>query len=522
MKNTHFCTPRHFSLWQKILTLIVIQIFVFVHIEPAYAGPSLKPRSCVQTQVDTCVDNTPCKTLPSGITICLNNAPLPLPVGATQIQESCWQYSAQFDCIDSAVYDTCSALQNKGCGQVGSVCQTDSFGNPIALSNGTCTSFTQQYECPVEPPQSYTIQNCSSSTVCSSGNCWSTAATPNADFANAATQMEIVRQASVYMDSNMRVFSGNPESCTEGYGGLRKCCDGSGGGRSNNSILKSTAAQVAMSAAWYFAKPYATQASAYVQDFMFGPNGVQQWALDGVHALFNFSTEAEVSSTISGEVLGSATEGSIAGTSGFGAFGITYGTEIGSNVGATIGGSSFAGSLSTQTAGTIIEGAGTGGGPLVSLGNGFAFDPVSLGVTIAITILIKMLSCTMDEAKLQMHKGSNLCTPVGTYCSQKILWVCTVNTQAYCCYNSILARIINEQGRPQLGKTYGPPQSPDCSGFTINEVQQLDFSKIDLSEFTNSIIPTLPNAPNVQGIQTNVGQRMSTVTTNNTAPPLGN
>ncbi|AVL47373.1 hypothetical protein CEP74_06175 [Campylobacter jejuni subsp. doylei] len=54
-------------------------------------------------------------------------------------------------------------------------------------------------------------------------------------------------------------------------------------------------------------------------------------------------------------------------------------------------------------------------------------------------------------------------------------------------FTSKLARIINEQGRPQLAKGWGSAESPECKGFTPEEFQKLDFSKIDMSEFFGEI-----------------------------------
>jgi hypothetical protein len=81
------------------------------------------------------------------------------------------------------------------------------------------------------------------------------------------------------------------------------------------------------------------------------------------------------------------------------------------------------------------------------------------------------------------------CHYVGSYCSKKIKYIgCVQKRKTYCCFHSALARIIQEQGRPQIGKGWGDPKSPDCSGFTINEFQKLDFSKIDFSEWVNMIV----------------------------------
>jgi conjugal transfer mating pair stabilization protein TraN len=72
--------------------------------------------------------------------------------------------------------------------------------------------------------------------------------------------------------------------------------------------------------------------------------------------------------------------------------------------------------------------------------------------------------------------------------------------KSFCCFNSKLARIIHEQGRPQLqsfqpnGAWTGVPgdpnfsvKKPNCRGFTPQEFQALDFNKIDLSEYIEDI-----------------------------------
>ena len=86
---------------------------------------------------------------------------------------------------------------------------------------------------------------------------------------------------------------------------------------------------------------------------------------------------------------------------------------------------------------------------------------------------------------------------VGTYCSQSIdlvfTTVCVENTTSYCCFSSKLVRIIQEQGRPQLGIGWGTPKNPDCRGFTPEELQQINFEKIDFSEYYSDITYVVPD-----------------------------
>ena len=99
-----------------------------------------------------------------------------------------------------------------------------------------------------------------------------------------------------------------------------------------------------------------------------------------------------------------------------------------------------------------------------------------------------------------MKNDNRLCHGVGSYCSKRIpiIGQCVETTETYCCFNSRLARILNEQGRAQLGRAWGGAQSPDCSGFTIAQLQALDFSRMDLSEFYAEIAPTLPEVGTLQ------------------------
>ncbi len=106
-------------------------------------------------------------------------------------------------------------------------------------------------------------------------------------------------------------------------------------------------------------------------------------------------------------------------------------------------------------------------------------------------VLFGLISCEEEEKILAKKNNEGMCHYVGKYCSKKLKLlggsVCIQHKKTYCCFNSKLARIINEQGRPQLGKNWGDAKHPNCRGFTPEEFQKLDFSKMDLSEFYNSI-----------------------------------
>ena len=90
--------------------------------------------------------------------------------------------------------------------------------------------------------------------------------------------------------------------------------------------------------------------------------------------------------------------------------------------------------------------------------------------------------CSSAEKQLDEKDDKGLCHKVGSYCSDKILGVCVTSKDAYCCFGSKLSRILQEQGRQQINKPWGKPKDETCKGFSIEEFQRLDLSKMDFSE----------------------------------------
>ena len=116
-------------------------------------------------------------------------------------------------------------------------------------------------------------------------------------------------------------------------------------------------------------------------------------------------------------------------------------------------------------------------------------DPTSIAISLAINFMIEVLlqGCDQQDMETGMLRGSGMCHEVGTYCSSKILGICVQKSKGHCCFNTKLGRIIQEQGRPQLksfnGIGWGTPRQPMCRGFTPEEFQALDFSKMDIAEY---------------------------------------
>lgn len=91
--------------------------------------------------------------------------------------------------------------------------------------------------------------------------------------------------------------------------------------------------------------------------------------------------------------------------------------------------------------------------------------------------------CNANEKSLSKRREKRHCKLVGTYCKEKALGVCVLKQTNFCCFGSPLLRMIQEQARAQIGLGWGTPKKPICRGLTIEELQRVDFSKLDLSEF---------------------------------------
>lgn len=360
----------------------------------------------------------------------------------------CWSYDDTYQCRSATTVNDCQALRDRGCAQIGSACvERDDAG--------TCVMYEQKYQC-TDKPETYTDKTvCDKSAFCQDGGtgCFDTSAPPDKDFAQAAVMMEAAREAGVYgVDPDkIEIFKGYMEECSiKVLGGstLKSCCKSSGGGQSytNYAVLGKS-----VEVAYAVGKEELRAGSKYVYDSLY--QSIDSSVMkDGMSSIGNsLFSDAAMS----------------AGTN-FGAYGFTFS---------------------------------------YSAAEGFAFvgfDPYTFALSIAIMLIQEWLSCDSTEQVMAMKRGQNLCVHIETYCSSKVLKVCVEKKERHCCFNSKLAKIINRQGRAQLGM---PMNS--CGGFNQAQLQALDFSRIDLSEFIADIVPKdVPASTMSNRVQQTVNQKV--------------
>ncbi len=118
--------------------------------------------------------------------------------------------------------------------------------------------------------------------------------------------------------------------------------------------------------------------------------------------------------------------------------------------------------------------------------------------------------CSSEEKLLNQKRKKSLCHFVGTYCSKKILGKCVTKKSSYCCFGSKLLKAFHEQGRPQIGLGWGKAKKPQCRGFTIEEIQKIDFSKLDLSEVFEDLMKSY-NPEKLKGTTDTLKHRLETI-----------
>jgi len=107
---------------------------------------------------------------------------------------------------------------------------------------------------------------------------------------------------------------------------------------------------------------------------------------------------------------------------------------------------------------------------------------VGLVIYVVMQVLMWLITCNITDIEASTKKELKVCVRVGRYCSVSAL-ICIEHMTAHCCFSTVLARIIQEQARAQLGISWGSPDNPNCRGLTATELQTVDWNAIDLSEY---------------------------------------
>ena len=99
-------------------------------------------------------------------------------------------------------------------------------------------------------------------------------------------------------------------------------------------------------------------------------------------------------------------------------------------------------------------------------------------------LLVGLGNCSASERELAEERNAGNTHYLGRYCSKRTFFgTCIRRSRAWCVFGSKLGRILQQQGRRQLGIGWG-----SCRGLTVAEIEGIDFARLDLSEFTQDLM----------------------------------
>ena len=160
----------------------------------------------------------------------------------------------------------------------------------------------------------------------------------------------------------------------------------------------------------------------------------------------------------------------------------------------------------------VAEGAGSttasGAATAIVEGAAMVFAVVSWIYTayvVANLVIQIVYSCETEEYEMISQKQLGNCHKVGSYCKSKVLGMCVEKREVYCCFQSPLSRIMNEQIRLQgdvLGEKFdgwGTPKDPKCEGIPLDKVGEVDWDRVDLSEWI-ALLESTGNMPDADSI----------------------
>ena len=98
-------------------------------------------------------------------------------------------------------------------------------------------------------------------------------------------------------------------------------------------------------------------------------------------------------------------------------------------------------------------------------------------------LLVGLANCSQGEIELARERHAGNTHYLGRRCAKRVFGFCVRRERVWCVFGSKLGRILHEQARPQLGLGWS-----SCEGFTVEQVERIDFEAVDLSEFTDNLM----------------------------------
>ncbi|HBO1620029.1 TPA: conjugal transfer protein TraN [Pseudomonas aeruginosa] len=408
-------------------------------------------------------------------------------------------------CVEGAIStNTCQKYEeDKSCGFISQKCVSGAEG-----ASGECYVKEEIWDCgySVDVPSAgiETKYQCDGPVRCLGTECYNPVDEKSSDFAYAAAALQIAMFAendldcgeeSIENNRDCRIWKGEAMECKKAVGGWVDCCEAPDGvslmdyvNLTMNTLQLMEKAGVIDNAsiidgAWTYGKEmiasawngvFASATDAAAAELT--KEAAQTWGLAAMkQAIMNAAAEW------TSKTFGAAAANTLfaAGTLEGGATGAEYATTN-------------AATGTTTTAGNATFAPMLGAALSVIM---WAYMIYQIA-----NILVQIIwECEEEEFTLGAKKETKVCHFVGSYCASKSPFGCVEKREAYCCFNSPLGRIIQEQARPQLGQEWGEAENPQCEGLRIEDLPKIDWSKIDISEWIG-LLQVTGHYPTVEGM----------------------
>lgn len=437
-----------------------------------------------------------CGTI-AGVNIC-PGSPLyeqikPSPLGTSRLAE---QVRVTGCGTTAATLDTCQKYEkDPNCGFISQSCIQGAQGG-----TGACYAYEEVWDCgydtsyPTVVNTGQTIE-CPGGARCMGTECFDNSNAKSGDFAYAVAMLQVAQFAEhdlscggdgtdIEVANNCQVFPGEAMECKKALGGYVDCCEAPEG-VSIFDYVNLTMSSLKM----------ASSVEAMARNGLSGAHyGYWQAAQEAVTTGATELIKGEWGSVVDSAtgawdktLLGESTNGLVSQFQGW-LMEQAYKTMV--DMGAQ------------NAANAIFQESASGQGMALTSQAAAVLNFVGMIYTayVMVDLLINMIwECEPKEFELGAKKETRQCSFVGSYCASKVLGSCVEKREAYCCFSSVVGRIIQEQGRPQLGMTFGDPKNPTCEGLTPAQLGQIDWSKIDLSEWIGMLSMT-GNLPTVNTV----------------------
>jgi len=458
------------------------------------------------------VDANGCIT-ENGVTVCknhVNESPHPelSPFcKEAKVSGECSFYKGEMECYtdtqgvqrcpvnDGGNLNGCEKFEkDSNCGFISQKCIQGAEG-----ASGGCYAYEEVWDCGYD--QSYpTIVNtgqqveCPGGARCMGSECFDNSNVKSKDFAYAVAMLQVAQFAEHDLDcggdgtdieqaNDCKVFKGEAMECKKALGGYVDCCEAPEGVSILDYVnltmntLKMTSSMEALGRTGNLFAPGYWQAGSNAV-LTAGSSVIKgQWGsiVDNATGAFEKTLSGTVEKTLVSEVQKWLMQQA-------------YDAMV--DMGAT----AAADAVFATGADGAVTGLGANAAMVVNI-IGWVYM-----VYVIVDLLINIIwECEQKEFELGAKKETRQCHFVGSYCASEALGSCVEKRESYCCFGSVVGRIIQESARDQLGLGWGEIENPTCEGITPAQMAQMDWDKVDLSEWIGmlSMADRLPTANTV-------------------------